>query len=94
VDGNFVLEAARYLGYDQDAEQGLRSTWSQQQSDGMIPAGGGNRHWKDRAIAIFTLVRQAELSQDWSLFQELKLNVLQALAFLAQVRERGQRSGR
>jgi hypothetical protein len=27
VDGNFLLEAARYLGYDRDAEQGLRSTW-------------------------------------------------------------------
>ncbi len=92
VDGNFLLEAARYLGYDQDAEQGLRSTWARQQSDGMIVAGGGNQHWKDSAIAIFTLIRQAELSQDWSLFQELKPNVLQAVAFLAQVRERGQRA--
>jgi hypothetical protein len=92
VDGNFLLEAARYLGYDKDAEQGLRSTWSRQQADGMIVAGGGNQHWKDSAIAIFTLVRQAELSQDWSLFQELKPNVLRSVAFLAQVRERGQRA--
>lgn len=92
VDGNFLLEAARYLGYDKDAEQGLRTTWSRQQADGMILAGGGNQHWKDSAIAIFSLVRQAELSQDWSLFEELKPNVLQAVAFLAQVRERGQRA--
>jgi hypothetical protein len=92
VDGNFLLEAARYLGYDKDAEEGLRSTWSRQQADGMIVAGGGNQHWKDSAIAIFTLVRQAELSQDWSLFQELKPNVLRSVAFLAQVRERGKRA--
>src|SRR5581483_4533789 len=28
VDGNFLLEAARYLGYDHEADEGLRSEWS------------------------------------------------------------------
>ena len=89
LDGNFLLEAARYLGYDKEAEEGLRSTWSRQQADGMVLGGGGNQHWKDSAIAIFSLIRQAELSQDWSLFHELKPNVLNAVSFLTQVRERG-----
>ncbi|MGA3334180.1 MAG: hypothetical protein ABSC62_08455 [Terracidiphilus sp.] len=82
VDGNFILEAARYLGYDKDAEQGLRTTWSRQQSNGQIVAGGGTEHWKDTAIAMFTLVRQCQLSQDWSLLRELESQVVQAIGFL------------
>jgi hypothetical protein len=30
VDGNFILEAARYLGYDKEAIEGLRTTWATQ----------------------------------------------------------------
>ncbi len=36
VDGNFILEAARYLGYHKDAEEGLRATWTRQQSTGQL----------------------------------------------------------
>jgi hypothetical protein len=82
VDGNFILEAARYLGYDKDAEEGLRTTWSRQLDTGQVVAGGGNEHWKDTAIAIFTLVRQCELSQDWSLLRELSPQVARAITFL------------
>jgi len=57
VDGNFLLEAARYLGYDQAADEGLRSEWSKQVESGQIIAGGGGEHWKDTAIAMFTLFR-------------------------------------
>ncbi|MBI3666638.1 MAG: hypothetical protein HY236_10525, partial [Acidobacteria bacterium] len=76
VDGNFILEAARYLGYDAEVQQGLEATWARQQSDGGIFAGGGKEHWKDTGIAMFTLVRQAELSQDWSYFRAMQPNVL------------------
>ncbi len=82
VDGNFILEAARYLGYDKDAEEGLRTTWSKQLSNGQFLAGGGQHHWKDTAIAMFTLVRQCELSQDWTALRELEPQVLRAIAFL------------
>ena len=82
VDGNFILEAARYLGYDKDAEEGLRTTWSRQLDTGQVVAGGGNEHWKDTAIAMFTLVRQCELSQDWSLLRELSPQVARAITFL------------
>ena len=39
--------------------------------------------WKDTGIAMFTLVRQAELSQDWSYFRSMQPNVARAVKFLA-----------
>jgi hypothetical protein len=85
VDGNFILEAARYLGYDKDAEEGLRTTWSKQLSNGQFVAGGGQHHWKDTAIAMFTLARQCELSQDWTALRDLEPQVVSAIRFLRSV---------
>lgn len=87
VDGNFLLEAARYLGYDKEADNGLRSEWSKQVASGQVIAGGGDEHWKDTAIAMFTLVRQCELKQDWSFFRELEPNVTHAIDFLIGLRD-------
>jgi hypothetical protein len=86
VDGNFLLEAARYLGYDKEADEGLLSEWAKQLPSGQVVAGGGGEHWKDTAIAIFTLVRQCELKQDWQMFKDLESNVRHAIDFLAQLR--------
>jgi hypothetical protein len=86
VDGNFLLEAARYLGYDKEADEGLLSEWAKQLPSGQIVAGGGGEHWKDTAIAIFTLVRQCELKQSWQMFKDLEPNVRHAIDFLAQLR--------
>jgi hypothetical protein len=91
VDGNFLLEAARYLGYDKEAENGLRAEWSKQVASGQVIAGGGGEHWKDTAIALFTLVRQCELAQDWSLLHELEPNVNRAIDFLIGLRDQAQR---
>ncbi len=88
VDGNFILEAARYLGYDKDAEEGLRTTWSRQQSTGQVIGAAGKQHWKDTGIPLFTLVRQCELSQDWSLLRELEAQVVHAIAFLRSLQAR------
>ena len=41
VDGNFLLEAARYLGYDHEADEGLRSEWSKQAIPDKIVAAAG-----------------------------------------------------
>ena len=41
VDGNFLLEAARYLGYDQAADKGLRSEWTKQAESGQVIAESG-----------------------------------------------------
>lgn len=88
VDGNFLLEAARYLGYDKEADDGLLSEWSKQLPSGQVVAAGGGEHWKDTAIAMFTLVRQCELKQDWQFFKDLEPNVRRALDFLVQLRDR------
>ena len=92
VDGNFLLEAARYLGYDQAADEGLRSEWTKQAATGQVIAESGGEHWKDTAIAMFTLVRQCELKQDWTFFHELEPNVVHALDFLISLRDKA-RSG-
>lgn len=87
VDGNFLLEAARYLGYDKAADEGLLAEWSKQVQSGQVIAGSGGEHWKDTAIAMFTLVRQCELKQDWTFFRELESNVARALDFLISLRD-------
>ncbi|MGB6386063.1 MAG: hypothetical protein WBD25_07660 [Terriglobales bacterium] len=92
VDGNFLLEAARYLGYDEAADNGLRSEWSKQAESGQVIAESGGEHWKDTAIAMFTLVRQCELKQDWTFFRDLEPNVVRALDFLISLRDQA-RSG-
>ena len=89
VDGNFILEAARYLGFDREAAQGLEATWARQQPTGGVFASAPGEHWKDTAIAMFTMVRQAELSGDWSYFREMVPNLLKAANFLREVRDRG-----
>lgn len=87
VDGNFLLEAASYLGYDDAAERGLLAEWEQQVASGQIIAAAGKEHWKDTAIAMFTLVRACELKQDWSLLQRLAPKVGKAIEFLIDLRE-------
>ena len=91
VDGNFLLEAARYLGYDREADEGLLSEWAKQLPSGQIVAGGGGEHWKDTAIAIFTLVRQCELKQSWQMFEDLEPNVRRAIDFLMQLRSQARK---
>lgn len=88
VDGNFLLEAARYLGYDKEADEGLLSEWAKQLPSGQIVAASGGEHWKDTAIAMFTLVRQCELKQDWEFFKQLEPNVRRAVDFLVQLRDK------
>src|SRR6202522_482152 len=87
VDGNFLLAAARYLGYDKEADQGLRAEWAKQLPTGQVIAAVPGEHWKDTAIAMFTLARQCELKQDWSLFHELEPNVSRAIDFLIGLRD-------
>jgi hypothetical protein len=89
VDGHFILESARYLGYDAEAQQGLETTWARQRADGGIFAGGGAQHWKDTGIAMFTLVRQCELAQDFSYFLKMRPEILHAAEFLRQMRDQG-----
>ncbi len=93
VDGNFLLETARYLGADSEAQQGLEATWAKQQQDGSVVAAVGKEHWKDTGIALFTLVRQAELSQDWSYFRGMQPQVLRAVRFLMSLPQKAKNEG-
>jgi hypothetical protein len=92
VDGNFLLEAARYLGYDQEADEGLLAEWAKQAPSGQVIAAGGGEHWKNTAIAMFTLVRQCELKQDWRFFKDLEGNLGRAVDFLVQLRDKSRTS--
>ncbi len=64
VDGHFFLEAARYLGYADDADAGVETLLRRFQDDGSV--GLIPDHFKETGIALATLVRQSELSGDWS----------------------------
>jgi hypothetical protein len=93
VDGNFLLEAGRYLGYDAAAQEGLEATWAHQDSSGGVVAAAGREYWKDTGIAMFTLVRQAELSQDWGYFRSMQFNVARAVKFLLDLRDKARTDG-
>jgi hypothetical protein len=93
VDGNFILEAGRYLGLDAEVQQGLEATWVRQDAEGGIFAGGGKLHWKDTGIAMFTLVRKAELAQDWSYFRKMTPSLLRASGYLEGLRAKARGEG-
>lgn len=89
VDGHFILESARYLGYHQEALAGLDTTWTYQKPSGAVTAGGGDDHIKDTAIAMFSTVRQAELSQRPDVLKQRLPEMRKGLEFLKAMRERG-----
>lgn len=93
ADGNFILEAARYLGYDKAAQEGLETEWSRQWPSGQLVGDAGSTDWKDTAIAMFTMVRQAELAQDWTYFRQMQPDILRAVNFLKGLREKAKREG-
>ncbi len=93
VDGNFILEAARYLGYDAAAQQGLEATWQHQEASGGVFASAGHGMWKDTGIAMFTMVRQAELSQDWRYFRSMQPSLARAIKFVEARRDEAKTDG-
>ncbi|MBI3195190.1 MAG: twin-arginine translocation signal domain-containing protein [Ignavibacteriae bacterium] len=93
IDGTFLLEAARYMGHDKEAQEGLESIWNLQNSAGGIFAGGGENHWKDTAAAIYMLIRQAELSQNWDYFNELWPDAHKAALYLKNLRDKAFKDG-
>jgi hypothetical protein len=93
VDGHFLLEAARYLGYDKEAQEGLVSIWDRQDKNGLITGGAGEAHWKDTAVAVYALVRQAELAQDWKYFDEIYPDAVKAMFALRDLRDKAKTDG-
>jgi hypothetical protein len=64
ADGHFILEAARYLGWDRFADAGIDVLLKQVNADGSITGLKIAPHIKETAIAVTTLVRQHELGGD------------------------------
>ncbi|MBI5476907.1 MAG: hypothetical protein HY964_09255 [Ignavibacteriales bacterium] len=93
VDGHFLLEAARYLGFDKEAQQGLETIWSRQDPQGFFTAGAGEAHWKDTAVAVYALIRQAELSQNWDYFHEIYPDAHQAMIALRELVKKSKDDG-
>ena len=61
-DGFYLLQMARYLGLDEEAERGTRALLRRVKPDGAIYDIKG--HTMETIISVATLVRQAELSGD------------------------------
>jgi len=64
VDGHFLLEAARYLGHDTVADDGLEVLLRRVTGSGAVVQMQDEPHTKETAVAIATLVRQTQLSGD------------------------------
>jgi hypothetical protein len=64
VDGHFILEAARYLGWHESADAGIQVLLRRVKPDGSITEMVSDPHIKETAVAVFTLVRQHELRDD------------------------------
>ena len=87
VDGHFFLEAAQYLGYAEDAAAGVETLVNRFQDDGsisLIP-----NHFKETGIALATLVRQAELSGDWTSLRNRWPLVRQSVDYIRELRGHG-----
>jgi hypothetical protein len=64
ADGYFMLEAVRYMGLGEQADEALAVLETHVQDDGSIVALQDVGHSKETAIAIAMVVRQAELAGD------------------------------
>lgn len=88
VDGHFLLEAARYLGWDDTADAGLDVLMRRVKPDGSIIQLAHEPHLKETGIAIATMVRQAELTGDAEGLRRRWDAVRGAVAHIAELRER------
>ncbi len=93
VDAYFILEAARYLGHDAEVNDGVEAIWNLQKEDGSFTSAAGEFHWKDTAAPVLMLVRQAELTQDWTYFNQLYPDAWKAMMYLESLREKAQGDG-
>ncbi len=64
-----------------------------QRDDGSVVAAVETAHWKDTGIAMFSLVRQAELAQDWTYFRKMRPHILRGVQFLRSLRDKARTDG-
>jgi len=84
VDGHFLLEAAQYLGYRDEAAAGLDVLLRRVHADGAIAE--MPFHIKETAIALATFVRQCELLGDDDRLRRLWPTVRNGIAYIEALR--------
>jgi hypothetical protein len=84
VDGHFILEAARYLGYGDEASAAIDTLLNHVRPDGAISI--MEHHTKETGISITTLVRQTELSGDEERLRALWSTVQNAVGYIEGLR--------
>ena len=87
LGGHFVLEAEHYLGKEKEATDGLRMMWDLQNSDGSFTSAAGPDHLKDTTVAIYSLLRHVELTDDWDMLNEFYPEAWRAVTYLGKMRE-------
>ena len=83
-DGYYLLQTARYLGLDDDAERGTQALLRRVKPDGSIV--DIPEHTMETVISVATLVRQAELSGDFALLKQRWPIIQRALDFIRNLR--------
>ena len=92
VDGHFFLEAARYLGWRDDAHRGLDALLKRADpKTGRIEEIDG--HLKETGVALATLARQTELSGDDTRLDSLWPVVQRAVDYIQGLREASKERG-
>ncbi|MBI4928473.1 MAG: hypothetical protein HY835_11955, partial [Anaerolineae bacterium] len=85
VDGHFLLEAAMYLGLQEDAYRGVDTLLRRVHPDGSISE--MPYHSKETGISLFTMVRQCELMKDDPRLFTLWPVIRDAVGYIEQLRE-------
>ncbi|MEQ8675306.1 MAG: hypothetical protein RLP44_21685 [Aggregatilineales bacterium] len=91
VDGHFILEAARYLGYEDAGEQGINALLRRVQPSGEIRQ--LDFHPKETGISILTLIRQCELNDDWDRLASVWSVIQNGVTFIRHLREESKKRG-
>ncbi len=85
VDGHFLLEAAHYMGFREDAYSGVDTLLKRVQPDGSITE--FKFHTKETGISLLTLVRQCELMGDDERLRSLWPVICNAVEFIEGMRK-------
>lgn len=96
VDGYFLIETARLLGLDEDADHAVGVLLDKVRPDGSVNfmaeqlPDDAYPHHKETGIAVATIVRQWELTGDDAALRARWSTVRDAVGFIARLREQAQ----
>ena len=88
VDEHFISEAELYLGREKEAKARLEAVWKLENDSGTLIGAGGEANMKEMCAAVYSLCRNAELTGDWTYFNELYPDAFNAVNSLRLKRDR------